>query len=484
MSQIKNTLLCWHAVNVGESVLINALENLKKQHDIIIDEIVYLFQAGLSVELTKDFGREIRLCEVIVKIDNPSDHNTIYNILPEIIAREIKHNCNLYINISPGTPAMHAVWLILYAAGKLPPAAQLWYSQPVGHNRDKYRIDKVNFDITTYLSEINKVTQAQPELAHYDFEPKSPKRKKAFEKLLRYGKVKDAPILVLGEKGIGKTRLIETQLAAIKQCKNTITVACGSLDSTVADSLLFGHVKGAFTGASSPRKGLIEEAENGILFLDEVQDLPHFVQRKLVHVLQDANRRYRKMGADNEQQANFELVCASNLSLAELQHKLDDDFFDRISHLTVELPPLRECRADLITDWQRVWAELNSNRHDKNNAPMCKSLEQLIESHELSGNLRDLQSIALMSLSWIESGTPAIIALENGINEWLENSQHKRPKTSVDFGNGSYQNRVDWFKAKLALWARERWGSDIKAAKALETTDKTLRNAINRISKV
>lgn len=99
-----------------------------------------------------------------------------------------------------------------------------------------------------------------------------------------YARVIGAPLLILGERGTGKTRLVETIVATLKGRKKVVTVPCGGLDSALAESLLFGHRKGAFTGAAADRPGLLAEAGGGILFLDEVQDLPKPAQRKLVRV--------------------------------------------------------------------------------------------------------------------------------------------------------------------------------------------------------
>ncbi|MBK9126172.1 MAG: sigma 54-interacting transcriptional regulator [Phycisphaerales bacterium] len=120
---------------------------------------------------------------------------------------------------------------------------------------------------------------------------------------------------------------------------------------------MFGHVKGAFTGAESVRKGLLGNADGGILFLDEVQDLPMGVQRKLIRFLQDRHRRYRQVGGDKELSVDVEVVCASNMPIADLAERLAPDLFDRLSHLIVTVPPLRDCRDDLVDDWARESGE-------------------------------------------------------------------------------------------------------------------------------
>ena len=113
--------------------------------------------------------------------------------------------------------------------------------------------------------------------------------------------------------------IVEMLVATLKRRRQVVAVPCGGLDSSLAESLLFGHRKGAFTGPAGDRPGLLAEADGGILILDEIQDLPKPAQRKLVRVFQDRERRFRPLGSDEEQSDVVELVCASNLHVADLR---------------------------------------------------------------------------------------------------------------------------------------------------------------------
>ena len=130
---------------------------------------------------------------------------------------------------------------------------------------------------------------------------------------------------MLGERGTGKTRLVETFVGPLKNRASVITVTCGTLDPHLAMSLLFGHARGAFTGADRDRKGFIEEAAGGVLFLDEVQDSERSVQRQLVRTLQDPERRFRRVGETHERKVDVDIVCASHLSFDMLRKRLDPD---------------------------------------------------------------------------------------------------------------------------------------------------------------
>jgi DNA-binding NtrC family response regulator len=405
-------------------------------------------------------------------LDDPTHHAAIYEqVHSRVLPRLRGLSGDLHINVSPGTPAMHSVWLILHAGGAFPEGTQLWSSQ-ISRETKRTRIDPVEFPVNTYLAEIHRYVRVEPELAVYEPEAKSAARRAAFDGLARYARVIGAPLLILGERGTGKTRLVETIVATLKARRKVVTVPCGGLDSALAESLLFGHRKGAFTGAAADRRGLLAEANGGILFLDEVQDLPKPAQRKLVRVFQDRQRRYRPLGGDREESADIELVCASNLPVAELRERLDADLFDRLSHLSVVVPPLRECRDDLKDDWGRVWRELRQRDDLPRDAPWSPEFERVLHRQALSGNLRDLQRLAVLTMAWWSDAEPSA-GLRSALREW-ERWSAPAP-ASTNFGEGSRTDRIRWFRQKLAQWAKSQHGTWAAAAAALGCDEKTLR---------
>lgn len=383
------------------------------------------------------------------------------DLLPRLVTLEGA----LHINVSPGTPAMHAVWLMLAAGGAFPPGTRLWSSQrpdPGG----AARIDPVTFQPTTWLSALrDKVAQA-PGRAVYDPEARSPARRAALERLGRYAQVPGVPLLILGERGVGKTRVVETHVAVLKGGRPVTALACGQLGGEMAEAMLFGHTRGAFTGATTERKGLLKEADGGILFLDEVQDLPHSAQRLLIRALQDRVRRWRRLGDDREQEAQFDLVCASNMAAAELETRLDPDFFDRIAHLQVELPPLRECPEDLEADWARIWREAGF----PGDPPWSAHLRRALLEAQLPRNMRDLQRLAAIIVSTRPEGPWPEALQRQGLEEW-----RAAAAPPCAFGTGTRQERLRWFRGRLALWAKAHHGTWRAAAEALGCDERTLR---------
>lgn len=467
----KITLLTWMAVNNDPDALKSLIKHLEKKYEI--GRILYLYQKELAKKLNEVKPLSSVLMPIEVAVKNPTVHKDIYSTIKGLIIPQLANIKNLVINVSSGTPAMHAVWLILYAAGEFPVGTRLISSQK-NRTTGKTSCDNVDFPISTYLSELRKYEKENPDEGSYNPEAKSEARRRALERIRVYSRAQGVPLLLLGERGIGKSHLVESFIAPIKE-KKVVTLACGSLDSTLAESTIFGHKKGAFTGANEDRRGLLKEADGKILFLDEIQDLPKSIQRKLVRTLQDKEHRYRSLGKDKEETANVEIVCASNLSEDELRKRLDPDFYDRISFFTVELPPLRRCREDLLEDWAKTWKTTRLESSPEQ-VPMDRALKNFLMTSSLSGNFRNLQSLAYQIIAWNGKKT---------ITEILQDISFEDEKiNNNDVIKISINEKLSWkeatkqFQSKLAEYACHKYKSQIEASNALDCTTKTLQNAL------
>ena len=468
MTEHRRLLVCWHSERAGVEVVKNTVVALRNKR-LAPHRVLYLVQKdryrggpenvdGSPVELVTLAGAD------------PTRHASVYAAVVDEVCPRLAGE--VHVNVSPGTPAMHAVWLVLHAGNALPSGTRLWSSQ-YNPETGRTRLDAVDFPVTTYLGEIRRRQRVEPDVAAYEPAARSAARRAALERRGRYARVPGAPLLLVGERGTGKTRLVETHVGPLKHRAKVVTLACGGLDSTLAESLLFGHRKGAFTGAATDRAGLLDEADGGILFLDEVQDLPGAAQRKLVRVLQDRHRRYRPLGADTERSVDIEVVCATNLDVSALRERLDADLFDRVSHLQVRVPPLRECRDDLHGDWRRVWRELRRGSGTPESAPWTPDVERALVTDPLSGNLRDLQRLALLVMAWSAGGNDVGSGIHSALQEWRAAGTSNA--TSNELGTGSRKDRVRGFQARLARWAKDTWGTWAAAAKALDCDEKTLR---------
>jgi NtrC-family two-component system response regulator AlgB len=202
----------------------------------------------------------------------------------------------------------------------------------------------------------------------------------------------DAVILLRGESGTGKNvfaRWIRKQ--SRRAAGRFVTVHCPMLSSELMSSALFGHRKGAFTGAVADATGKVEEAEGGTLFLDEVADLSPDAQARLLRFLND--RTYERLGEANERQADVRLLAATNRSLEDEVRtgRFREDLFFRLNVITLTLPPLRERREDVLP-LAHYYLRFFERRQGRHNLTFSPAAEQAILSAPWPGNLRQLRN--------------------------------------------------------------------------------------------
>lgn len=171
---------------------------------------------------------------------------------------------------------------------------------------------------------------------------------KACFDLLAQAAISDANVLLTGETGTGKEVFAEAiHKNSPRASHNFVVVDCATLPETLVENMLFGHEKGAFTGADNIREGLIKQADKGTLFLDEVGELPLSVQKGFLRVLQE--RRFRPLGSKKEIESNFRIIAATNRDLDNMvkHRQFRDDLLFRLRSLTIALPPLRKHSEDI-----------------------------------------------------------------------------------------------------------------------------------------
>jgi len=207
-------------------------------------------------------------------------------------------------------------------------------------------------------------------------------------------------ILILGERGTGKTRWVK-EIAKEKLKKEVVVANCASFsDDTMAESELFGHKKGSFTGAFADSDGLFKEAANQILFFDEVHNLSLRVQEKLMTALQTEGSGthkgkfcIRRLGDSKESYIELRPIFASNLKLSELKKKILPDLYDRISQLVLEIPSIHKSGLKVYDEFRKVWEEMQFQKF--NRVPQSKGFRDWLSRISLEGNYRTLQSIAI-----------------------------------------------------------------------------------------
>ena len=216
---------------------------------------------------------------------------------------------------------------------------------------------------------------------------------RALEKAMQVAPT-DISVLVTGESGVGKEVIpkIAHQLSHRKHSK-FIAVNCGAIPEGTIDSELFGHEKGAFTGATQTRAGYFEVADGGTIFLDEVGELPLTTQVRLLRVLE--NGEFIKVGSSKVQKTNVRIVAATNVNMQKAieKNKFREDLYYRLSTVEVNLPPLRE----RIDDIHLLFRKFCSDFAQKYSMPTIRLSEEAITillNHQWKGNIRQLKNIA------------------------------------------------------------------------------------------
>ncbi|MDR3182789.1 MAG: sigma 54-interacting transcriptional regulator [Planctomycetaceae bacterium] len=283
----------------------------------------------------------------------------------------------------------------------------------------------------------------------------------------------DATVLIRGESGTGK----ELAAAAIHNASNRkdaafVRVNCAALNENLLESELFGHEKGAFTGAISLRKGRVEEAEGGTLFLDEIGDFSLSIQVKILRLLQE--RTYERVGSSTTRRANVRLICATNRNLEEAmaQGTFREDLYYRINVFPIVLPPLRDRRSDIVL-LANHFIETNAKRMNKDIKQISAAAVDLMLNYRWPGNVRELENT-------IER---AILLSHNGMiyDSQLPQTLQRVQKSSGTSGGTagcvtSLKDRVEAVERPAILEALKRTkGNMAAAALELGTTPRILR---------
>lgn len=219
----------------------------------------------------------------------------------------------------------------------------------------------------------------------------APSMGEVFETVRQAGPT-DATVLLLGESGTGKEMIARSCHKLSPRAKRRfVAINCAALTETLIESELFGHIKGAFTGAQNSKEGKFEFAQGGTLFLDEIGDMPLPTQTKLLRVLEEM--KVIPVGANDEIEVDVRLIAATNRNLEERvkQGKFREDLYYRLAVVTVELPPLRDRLEDLPLLVNHFQDEF-SKKHSKELEPPDPALLELLRQHQWPGNVRELRN--------------------------------------------------------------------------------------------
>jgi len=353
-----------------------------------------------------------------VTIPDVIDYKGIYTTLLQAVSTVTKRyehrNVDWRVLLDPGTPQMQTSWILLVRSGAFP--AGLIQGVPPRFNNGLYTCRDVDLSDDAFPrilpSGDSTAAERAPSfiLREDDIKPKDSPDTGNFEEALDRSdlSVRDEVTrkvflqawtvaqhdhyhhLILGETGTGKSELARW----IHQCgprseKPMQSVNCATITSAMAESMLFGHKKGAFTGAETDRPGFLRSADGGVLFLDEIGELTLELQARLLHVLDDGT--FYPMGSDNPVKADVVIIAATNRDLKEMVEKgtFRQDLYSRLSMIPLTMPPLRDRPEDLsaiirnsLNDW---------NTEKSGHKFVSAEAESILKSYNWPRNIRELQ---------------------------------------------------------------------------------------------
>lgn len=304
---------------------------------------------------------------------------------------------------------------------------------------------------------------------------RSPRMEEVINLAWRVAKSK-ATVLIRGESGTGKEVLAKAiHFASPRANKPFIAVNCAALNENLLESEMFGHEKGAFTGADRQRKGRFEIADGGTLFLDEVGDLPLQTQIKLLRVLQES--QFERVGGNVPITVDVRVITATNRPLETLIAKgvFREDLFYRINVVTLSIPPLRERKED-IPQLLDYFVRKYLPESGKSNVTFSKEAMDVLMRYNYPGNIRELENIVQHTLI-ISRGevitTDDLPIAENNL------SQDESGDTITTYKNMPEQ--VEAFERKLVLNALSQTkGNQLQAAKLLGISERNLRYKLEK----
>jgi DNA-binding NtrC family response regulator len=301
---------------------------------------------------------------------------------------------------------------------------------------------------------------------------RSEKMIKIFE-LIRHIAPYDSSVLIIGESGTGKELIANAiHYNSPRASMPFIKVSCASLSEGIIESELFGHEKGAFTGAIASRKGRFELAHQGTLFLDEVEDIPPATQIKLLRVLQEGE--FERVGGNKTNRVNIRIIAASNRDLQEAVKEgvFREDLYYRLNVVNIKLPPLKDRRDD-IPFLVNFFIEKYNQKYDMKVKGISQKAMNRLSDYEWTGNVRELEN-TIESILVINS--PEVVDIQHFPQEFRD---FKEKPEVVPIKIGTSLEEVE--KEMLIQTLRATKGNKRKAAKLLGINVRTIHRKIEEI---
>lgn len=349
------------------------------------------------------------------ELTSPTDFEQIYKVVIRIVdslVGEAGERVGLTFHLSPGTPAMASIWVLL--------GTTKYDAELVESSREQgVKTVSLPFDISAdYIPDLLKKADTRLVQLSAGLPPDAPEfesiihrcdgMKRVVAKARRVA-LRSVPVLIEGESGTGKELLARAiHKASPRKDKDFVVVNCGAIPSELVESELFGHKKGAFTGATEDKRGFFEAADKGTIFLDEIGELPLVAQVKLLRTLQEGE--VLVLGTTKPRKVDVRVVAATNRNLAdEIENgKFRADLFYRLAVAVLALPPLRSRGDDVSFLVDKLLDQVNAESEEDpgfEHKKVSVSARNLLKKHSWPGNVRELLNTIRRAAIWAVTDT-------------------------------------------------------------------------------
>lgn len=470
-----------------------SIATLATKHTVVFDQIIILantwdeqwqrYEEWLNKRLAI-LGRPATAEIVSQSLSSPTDYSAVSAIMQRNLSTLSRSNSQIYINLTSGTPTMAAVSVLL---GKGIYQCQLLQTGP-DNSIEEVRIP-FDFDATyakVARTNIKAKVVAGPSFngAFKDLVANSAPMQQVIFKAQKLAAT-DLPALLLGETGTGKEVLAKAiHAASARHDKPMKIINCGAIADNLVDSILFGHVKGAFTGADKDHAGLFEQADGGTLFLDEVGELTPQVQVKLLRALQQGE--ITRVGDSKTRTVDVRILAATHRPITQMvgEGTFREDLYYRLAVGIIELPALRDRAADIPELLQQILAEINTTFARQvgfKSKTISMDAIKFAENNPWPGNIRALWNTLNRAVLWAEDDEITAEHLQQaGVSaELITTAEPKVPELVAGFDVHQY---IDGIKEKLVYAALTKSNGNLsKAAKILGLANhQTLSNWIKK----
>jgi transcriptional regulator with PAS, ATPase and Fis domain len=472
-----------------------SIATLATKHTVVFDQIIILantwdehwqrYEEWLNKRLAI-LGRPTTAEIFRQSLVSPTDYSAVAAIMQRNLSTLSQSQSQIYINLTSGTPTMAAVSVLL---GKGIYQCQLLQTGP-DNTIEEVQIP-FDFDATyakVARTNIKAKVVAGPSFsgAFKDLVANSAPMQQLIFKAQKLAAT-DLPALLLGETGTGKEVLANAIHAASARSEKPMKVVnCGAIPENLVDSILFGHVKGAFTGADREHVGFFEQADGGTLFLDEVGELPPSVQVKLLRALQQGE--ITRVGDSKTRTVDVRILAATHRPITQMvgQGAFREDLYFRLAVGVIELPALRERRADIPELLQQILAEINTTFTRQPGfvgKAISKDAIKFAESYDWPGNIRALWNTLNRAVLWAENQEITAEQLQQACLSvaFSTSPESKVPDLVAGFDVHQY---IDDIKEKLIYAALEKANGNLsKASKMLGLANhQTLSNWMDKLN--